>query len=203
MGAGCNSHIPRKISLQTAEGLGLEKDLFVHYTDIKKKVLYYDCGVAVWSLYIVLSVLNFASLLSTLLVHDKLDYSIDRNGSLQISPGSSFRNFLLFCAWPPDFMSIFLLKGNEMENSYQPSHFVLLHHFTSNDIPAGTEIPLNSRKPGTRDLIQQNIRSYRELLLWEISFLGKTLLQHSCLSFFFLLQKFLILAFFFLFLHSQ
>lgn len=41
MGAGCKSHIPHKTSLQTTEGLGLEKYLFVNYTDIKKKKKHY------------------------------------------------------------------------------------------------------------------------------------------------------------------
>lgn len=96
--ADCNSHIPHKIKLQTTESLGLEKDLFVHYTDVEKqKALCNDCGVAVQSLYIVLSVVNFTTLLSTLLVHDKLDYSTDWNDLLQISLGAPFRNFLLFC----------------------------------------------------------------------------------------------------------
>lgn len=149
MGAGCKSHIPHKTSLQTTEGLGLEKYLFVNYTDIKKKkkALYNDCWVGVQSIYIVQSVLYFTSLLSTRYVHDKLNYSIDCNGLLQIYPGTPFRNFLLFCSWPPDFMGVFLLKGNEMENTYQHSHFVLLHHFTSSDIRADTKITLNSRKP--------------------------------------------------------
>lgn len=30
-------------------------------------------------------------------------------------------------------MGVLLLKGNEMENAYQHSHLVPLHHFTSND----------------------------------------------------------------------
>lgn len=34
MGADCYSLIPHEISLQTTESLGLEKDLFVHNTDI-------------------------------------------------------------------------------------------------------------------------------------------------------------------------
>lgn len=58
MGADCNSFIPHEISLQTTESLGLEKDLFVRNTDVKKnKVLYNDCKVSVQSLCIVLSVL--------------------------------------------------------------------------------------------------------------------------------------------------
>lgn len=151
MGADSNSHIPHKISLQSTESLGLEKDLFVRYRDIKKKAQYNDCGVAVPSLYIGLSVLYFTSLLSSLLVRDKLDYSTDWNGLLQLSPGAPFRNLLLFCTWPPDFMGVFLLKGNEMENAYQHSHFVLLHHFTSSDIPADTKLTLNSRKLGWQE----------------------------------------------------
>lgn len=47
--ADCNPHIPHQISRQTTKSLGLEKDLFVHFTQTSKnkKALYNGCGVAV------------------------------------------------------------------------------------------------------------------------------------------------------------
>lgn len=61
MDVGSSSHIPHQISLQTAESLGLEKDLLVSYADFKSKEPHNGCGVAVWTLFIVCPALYITS----------------------------------------------------------------------------------------------------------------------------------------------
>lgn len=95
MGVGSTSHVPHKISLQTTESLGLEKDRFVRYVDCKYKelIVAVELPYKLHLLYCLYSIFPLSPL-STPLARDKSDYSADWQRLLQI-PWCSFQKPLI------------------------------------------------------------------------------------------------------------